>query len=105
MLRAARSPVSEAKTDFGAIWSDVEGDGVERVASSGSCVRCGRALGLASALVDGRWYGNAACAGEGPCALDQRPAAVPEDRLYSRPRRHFRRRLPKELRTARERRG
>jgi len=84
--------------DLGELFDDVGGDGVERVVSSGSCARCGRALDLASALVDGRWYGNAACAGDGPCVLEQRSAVVPEERLYSRPRRYFRRRLPKELR-------
>lgn len=70
---------------------------IERVAASGSCARCGRALGLASAKVDGRWYGNEICATGAPCPLDREAAAVPEPWLYSRPRRHLRRRLPKEL--------
>jgi hypothetical protein len=71
---------------------------LDYVAASGSCARCGRALGLASACVDGRWYGNAECALGGPCPLDVRPPAVPEPALYPRPRRFFRPRKPKELR-------
>jgi hypothetical protein len=72
---------------------------VEHVAASGSCARCGRALDLASAEVDGRWYGNSACATPvAACPLDERAPAVPEEALYSRPRRFFRRRRPKELR-------
>jgi len=74
---------------------------VDHVAASGSCARCGRALGLASAKVEGRWYGNAVCATGAPCPLDRRPPAVPESWLYSRPRRFFRKRTPKELRAAR----
>jgi hypothetical protein len=73
---------------------------VEHVPASGSCARCGRALGLASALVDGRWYGNADCALGGPCPLDARAPAVDEKQLYPRPRRFMRRRMPKELRGA-----
>lgn len=71
---------------------------IEQVAASGSCARCGRALGLASAQVDGRWYGNAACALGGECPLDDRAPAVAEEALYTRPRRFFRSRRPKELR-------
>jgi len=71
---------------------------IDRVPASGSCVRCGRALGLASAEVDGRWYGNEDCATGGPCPLDVRPPAVDEPALYARPRRFMRRRAPKELR-------
>jgi len=81
--------------------SDPPEEQVEHVAASGSCARCGRALGLASAKVEGRWYGNAVCATEAPCPLDRRPPAVPEVRLYSRPLRFFRKRMPKELRAAR----
>lgn len=66
-------------------------------AQSGSCFRCRRALDLASVKVDGRWYGNAVCAGDGPCPLDTRGPAVPEPWLTPRPRRFFRRRAPKEL--------
>jgi hypothetical protein len=75
-------------------------DGVDRVAASGSCVRCGRALDLASAKVDGRWYGNAACASGASCPydFDAGGAAVPEPWLTSRPRRFLRKRLPNELR-------
>jgi hypothetical protein len=71
---------------------------VDRVAANGSCARCGRALGLASAEVDGLWYGNAACATGGPCPLDVKAPAVPERALYAVPRRLMRRRRPKELR-------
>jgi hypothetical protein len=60
-------------------------------------VRCGRALGLASAKVGGRWYGNEICATGAPCPLDREAPAVPEPRLYPRPQRFLRRRLPKEL--------
>lgn len=67
---------------------------------SGSCVRCGRALDLASVKVDGRWYGNEACAREGPCPLEARRSGVPEPWLYARPQRFFRRRQPKELQVA-----
>jgi hypothetical protein len=70
---------------------------IDWVAASGSCARCGRALDLASAKVDGRWYGNAICATGAPCPLDRERPAVPEPWLTSRPRRHLRRRLPKEL--------
>ena len=73
---------------------------VDRIAASGSCARCGRALGLASAEVDGRWYGNAACATGAECPLDERDPAVAEPLLYARPRRFMRRRKPKELRGA-----
>lgn len=73
---------------------------VDRVPTSGSCVRCGRALGLASAKVAGRWYGNEICATGAPCPLDRRAPAVPEPWLYSRPRRYLRRRLPKELKAS-----
>ena len=96
MLRA----VSAGDRDYGRLWDDLGADGVERVPASGSCARCERALDLASAFVGGKWYGNAACATDAPCPLEQRAASVPEPWLVSRPRRHFRRRLPKELRSA-----
>lgn len=70
---------------------------VERVAAYGSCVRCERALGLASVERGGKWYGNAACAEGRDCPLDERGPAVAEAALYSRPRRFFRARAPKEL--------
>jgi hypothetical protein len=71
---------------------------VDRVPSSGSCIRCQRSLGLASVKVGGEWYGSATCASGGECPLDRREPAVAEEALFSRPRRHFRRRTPKELR-------
>lgn len=67
----------------------------ERVPSSGSCLRCRRALGLASVKVRGHWYCSVACA-EGRRPPD-RPPAVPEPALYARPRRFFRKRVPREL--------
>jgi hypothetical protein len=73
---------------------------IYRVPASGSCFRCQRALGLASVKVKGRWYGSEACAEGGECPLDAHGPAVPEPALYARPRRFFRRRLPKELNAA-----
>jgi hypothetical protein len=70
---------------------------VERVPAYGSCVRCQRALGLASVKRGGAWYGNAACAEGRDCPLDERDPDVAEAALYSRPRRFFRARAPKEL--------
>jgi hypothetical protein len=70
---------------------------VDRIASSGSCVRCWRSLGLASVKVEGRWYGSASCARGGECPLDRREPAVAEPALFARPRRYFGRRAPKEL--------
>jgi hypothetical protein len=69
---------------------------IEQVPASGSCARCGDALDLASTRRDGTWYCSAACA-SGGSPLDAPPPAVPESWLYGRPRRHFRRRAPKEL--------
>jgi hypothetical protein len=83
--------------------ADLESE-VERVPSSGSCARCGRSLDLASAKVDGRWYGNAICATGAPCPLDERAPEVPERRLFARPARFLRKRLPKELRASTRRR-
>lgn len=62
--------------------------------ATGSCVRCQRLLDLASVKVEGAWYCRASCAA-GVAAEKPR---VSELALYNRPRRHFRRRLPKELR-------
>lgn len=76
---------------------------IDYVAASGSCARCGRALNLASAKVDGRWYGSPVCATDAPCPLDREAAAVAEPRLFSRPRRYLRRRVPKELNANRSR--
>ena len=70
---------------------------MERVPASGSCVRCQRSLGLASVKHGGLWYGNAACAEGRDCPLDARDPAVAEPALYSRPRRYFNARAPKEL--------
>jgi hypothetical protein len=69
----------------------------DRVPASGSCIRCRRALGLTAAKVEGAWYGTATCALGGECSLESRAPAVEEEALYSRPRRFFRRRRPKEL--------
>lgn len=64
--------------------------------ATGSCVRCQRKLDLASVKVDGAWYCRASCAaGVAPDA-----PRVPEVALLNRPRRYFRKRLPKELRAA-----
>jgi hypothetical protein len=73
---------------------------IDRVPSSGSCVRCRRSLGLASVKVEGEWYGSATCASGGDCPLDRREPIVAEEALFARPRRHFRRRTPKELKRA-----
>ncbi|MGH0031926.1 MAG: hypothetical protein ACQGVC_19220 [Myxococcota bacterium] len=70
----------------------------DHVPSSGSCVRCQRSLGLASVKVRGQWYGSMSCAEGEACPLDKSGPAVDEAALYSRPRRYFRRRAPKELR-------
>jgi len=70
---------------------------VERVPASGSCIRCQRSLGLASVKRFGLWYGSVACAEGRACPLDSRSPAVGEPALYSRPRRFFAPRAPKEL--------
>ncbi|HKA15279.1 MAG TPA: hypothetical protein VKH41_09705 [Myxococcota bacterium] len=70
---------------------------MERVPASGSCIRCQRSLGLASVKRGDHWYGTVQCAEGRACPLDSRPPAVPEPALYSRPRRFFARREPKEL--------
>ena len=70
---------------------------VERIPSTGSCIRCQGALGLTAVKLDGQWVCSPACADE-PRA---RPETGGRDRvLYNRPLRHFRRRLPKELNAA-----
>lgn len=71
---------------------------IDRVPSSGSCVRCQRSLGLSSVKVRGEWYGSATCADGGSCPLDRNAPSVSESALYARPRRFFGRRAPKELR-------
>jgi hypothetical protein len=67
------------------------------VAASGSCIRCQRSLGLASVKRAELWYGSTACAEGRVCPFDSREPAVAEPALYSRPRRYFARREPKEL--------
>jgi len=67
--------------------------------SSGSCARCRAALGLVSVREGGVWYCSQACA-EGRPSLAPHPPAVSERRLYNRPLRFFRKRLPKELNAA-----
>jgi hypothetical protein len=64
----------------------------------GSCARCREKLGLASQKVADQWYCSTACA-EGRVPVEPRPPAVPEPWLYHRPRRFFRARKPKELRS------
>jgi hypothetical protein len=58
-------------------------------------VRCRAELDLASVRIGGAWYCRAACAA-GESA--PRPPAVAEEQLINRPRRHYDRREPKELR-------
>jgi hypothetical protein len=72
---------------------------MERVPAIGSCVRCQRALGLASVKQGGLWYCTPVCA-EGLAAPDASGPAIAEAALYARPRRHFRSRAPKELRAS-----
>jgi len=62
--------------------------------ATGACVRCQRMLDLASVKVDGVWYCRASCA----AGVAGEKARVSEEALCNRPRRHFRRRAPKELR-------
>ena len=49
------------------------------------------------------WYGSVACAEGRSCPFDVREPAVSESALYSRPRRFFAARAPKELRAAQDR--
>jgi len=74
---------------------------IERIPASGSCVRCLRALGLTATKLNGRWYGTASCADGQECPLDHHAPAVSEEALYSRPRRFFHKRQPKELKAHR----
>ncbi|MCG8592725.1 MAG: hypothetical protein MJE66_25835 [Proteobacteria bacterium] len=73
---------------------------VERRPSSGSCERCRASLGLASLSRQGVWYCSTACAEGRPTGTARTPA-VPEEWLYSRPRRFYRQRAPKELKRGR----
>ena len=66
---------------------------------SGSCARCQRALDLAAVKRNGEWYCSPACA-EGDAAPLEAEPTVAEAALYARPRRHFRSRLPKELKAS-----
>jgi DNA-directed RNA polymerase subunit RPC12/RpoP len=66
----------------------------------GSCARCREKLDLASQKVADQWYCSTACA-QGRILVEPRPPAVPEDWLYHRPRRFYRARKPKELRSTR----
>lgn len=61
-------------------------------------MRCRAALGMASVRNGGHWYCSSECIdGELP---RPGPNAVPEERLYGVPRRFFRKRQPKELRSS-----
>jgi hypothetical protein len=62
----------------------------------GSCARCDASLTLASMKVNGTWFCSTACS-DGHAAAEERSFRVPEPWLYARPRRHFARRRPKEL--------
>ncbi len=64
----------------------------------GSCPRCLGRLGLDATRAEGIWYCSTACA-EGHPRTALREAGVPEDWLYNRPRRYFRKRRPIELKT------
>jgi hypothetical protein len=66
---------------------------------SGSCARCGESLGLASLKQGELWYCSSSCA-VGRVSASPREPRVPEAWLYARPRRHFRKRQPKELQSA-----
>jgi len=67
---------------------------MERRSATGSCARCQRGLDLASVKWNGAWYCRASCAAG---AGADKPR-VSELALYNRPRRHWKRRSPKELR-------
>jgi len=73
---------------------------MDRVAASGSCIRCQRSLGLLAVKRNEHWYGTATCAEGGACPLDRAEPAVSEAALYARPRRHFQSRTPKELKAS-----
>jgi hypothetical protein len=79
---------------------------IDRVPASGggSCIRCQRSLGLLSVKLHGHWYCTASCAEGGPLTPEVGATAVAEAALYARPRRHFRSRMPKELRASAARR-
>jgi len=66
----------------------------------GSCTRCHTRLGLASLKKADVWYCGSACA-DGRVSATPRSSRVPEAWLYARPRRFFKSRMPKELRSMR----
>ena len=68
---------------------------MELRSATGSCARCQRVLDLASVKVDGAWYCRASCA----AGVGVEQSRVSEVALYNRPRRHWKPRLPKELRS------
>jgi len=69
---------------------------IDKRPSSGSCARCGSALDLASLRADEKWYCSSLCALGRP-RVRARGSVVPEAWLRNRPRRHFRKRAPREL--------
>ena len=66
----------------------------------GSCARCRGSLGLASSRAGGVWYCSPACAEDREYDAPN-ASGVPEPWLYARPRRFFRARKPKELKSTR----
>ncbi len=66
---------------------------------TGSCARCRDALNLAAVKAEGVWYCSTACAEGRPLGSPRRRSVVAEACLYNRPRRFFRERRPKELRS------
>jgi len=71
---------------------------VDRVPAAGSCLRCQDALGLASVKRDEAWFCSVECADGRERPAVARQPRVAEEALYSRPRRFFAKRRPKELR-------
>ena len=67
---------------------------MELRSATGSCARCQRGLDLASVKMEGVWYCRAGCA----AGAGVEKARVSEVALYNRPRRHWKRRSPNELR-------
>jgi hypothetical protein len=64
----------------------------------GSCARCRASLSLASLKLRGVWYCGSDCAHGRDGAVPRQPG-VPEPWLYARPRRFYRARKPKELKS------
>ena len=69
------------------------------ILGNGSCARCRDSLDLASMKLGGVWYCSSSCA-EGRVAAERATPSVPEPWLYARPRRFFRARAPKELKSS-----